>query len=200
MRIQAGFLSILLILLLVAGCSSPQPTTASQEPPSIPPTTISVKATTEKLTPSQTSMQQSTGCVITGSGCIPIPQSPTSPPMGEKIMQSEPIIGSYIFTESQFADDESYYTQSGLSEYDYKVVPLDHSPDIKWTFREDGTILFSRKESGELLRTGTWSKKESDGSKITYQIKRGNHYYTGVYDTKGFRITQPGDWSMIKES
>jgi hypothetical protein len=141
--------------------------------------------------------EYSTACVLTASGCIPIPPSPTIPPYGNKLWQNDPIIGSFIFEKSQFDPDEMYYSRSGNSEYDYQVVPLDHSPDIKWAFREDGILLFSDNTNGNLLRIGTWEKDDSV-DKSEYKIKRGNWDYRGTYKNGVLQITRPDYWKMTK--
>jgi hypothetical protein len=158
-----------------------------------------------------------TGCVITATGCTPFPPSPTIPPYGIETMQNEPIIGTYIFDLSQFNSNDverlDYFSPMGSSEYNYKVVPLDISPDIKWTFRDDGVLLFfqnnitSSNESlrsawkisnGVYLRNGTWEKVESGDDGITYRVNRGSHVYTIVYDNNEVRLTQPIILNMTK--
>jgi hypothetical protein len=140
---------------------------------------------------------QSEGCIMTSSGCIPIPPSPTIPPYGNKLWQNDPIIGSFVFNKSQFEKDEIYYSRLGNSEYNYQVVPLDYSPDIKWTFRDDGIILFYDIRNGNLLRTGTWSKDDY-GEKSEYKIKRGNWDYRITYQKGVFQVTRPNVWNLIK--
>jgi hypothetical protein len=138
-----------------------------------------------------------TGCVLTSNGCIPIPPSPTVPPIRNQKWKTDPVVGSFVFDKSQFDPDENYYSRLGNSEYDYKVVPLDHSPDIKWTFRDDGVILFYDKTNGNLLRTGTWSKDDY-GDRSEYKIKRGNWDYRLTYKNGIFQITRPDYWNMTK--
>jgi len=140
---------------------------------------------------------QSEGCVLTSSGCIPIPPSPTIPPYGNKIWQNDPIIGSFVFNKSQFDPDEIYLSRLGNAEYNYQVVPLDYSPDIKWIFRDDGIILFYDSRNGNLLRTGTWSKDDY-GEKSEYKIKRGNWDYRITYQKGVFQVTRPNVWNLIK--
>ena len=143
--------------------------------------------------------------------------TPTVPSYNDKITQNDPIIGTYIFDPSQFksADVEKldYFSRLGNSEYDYKVVPLDISPDIKWTFRGDGILLFYqnnitcrddslrsawKNSNGIFLRDGTWKRLESGNNEIKYQIRRGNHYYSVTYDTSGVHLTSPNFFNMTK--
>jgi hypothetical protein len=146
---------------------------------------------------------------------------PPIPMYNGKIMQNDPIIGTYIFDPSQFksADVErlDYFSTLDSSEYFY-VVPLDISPDIKWTFRDDGILLFYqnnitcsddslrrfwRNSSGDFLRNGTWKRLESGNDENKYQITWGcfghlSHDYIVTYDKNGVHLTQPKFLSMTK--
>jgi hypothetical protein len=146
---------------------------------------------------------------------------PPIPPYNGKIMQNDPIIGTYIFDPSQFrsADVErmDYFSTFDSAEY-YYIVPLDISPDIKWTFRDDGVLLFFqnnitcsedslrrfwRNSSGDFLRNGTWKRLESGNDGIKYQITWGcfgqrSHDYIVTYDKNGVRLTQPNFLNMTK--
>ena len=137
-------------------------------------------------------------------------------------MQNDPIIGTYIFDQSQFKSVDverlDYFSTLGSSEYDHKVVPLDISPDIKWTFRDDGILLFYqnditssddslrsawKKTNGVFLRNGTWKRLDSQNDEIKYQITRKTfgyqaHEYTVIYDKTGVRLTQPNSLNMTK--
>jgi hypothetical protein len=153
---------------------------------------------------------------------------PTTPPYTDKIMQNDPIIGTYVFDPSQFKDVDvermDYFSRAGSSEYD-TVVPLDISPDIKWTFRDDGILLFYQnnitcrsttsyedhprcawqQSNGAFLRSGTWKKIESENGVNKYLITRKKfafplHEYTVIYDKNGVRLTQPNSLNMTKIS
>lgn len=203
MKIVSSFFLIICIISfsLISGCTqNANGSTQGYQPTSTDSSITSPIPTVTKNSSSQSVVVEPTGCVLTASGCIPIPTSPTVPPSGESKMQNEPIVGSFIFEKSQFKSGEIYYSTLGKPEYDFKVVPLDHSPDIKWTFRDDGVVLFYDRNSGNLLRTGTWTKTDSTNSKTEYQIKRGNWYYKGIYDKNGFRIILPDFWNMTKIS
>jgi hypothetical protein len=145
-----------------------------------------------------------TNCYKTATGCIPIMPSPTVPPNGTKIADNDPVIGSYIFDSTQFdtkkPKEELYYSRAGNSEYNYQSVPLDYSPDIKWTFRDDGVLLFYDNTNGNLLRLGTWTKSESSPGIADYRIRRGNHDYRGSFLNGIFRITSPNVWNTTKIS
>jgi hypothetical protein len=136
-------------------------------------------------------------CVLTSSGCIPVPPLPTIPPYGNKLWQDDPVIGPFVFEKSQFDPDENYTSRPGNSEYDFRVVPLDHSPEIIWIFRDDGIVLFYDAADGSLLRTGTWSEDIAEGQP-GYRIKRGNREYRGSFEESVFRITRPDYWNMTK--
>jgi len=150
---------------------------------------------------------------------LPAPQSTPSYKGGT--MQNDPIIGTYIFDPSQFKSSEverlEYFSKLSSSEF-YYVVPLDISPDIKWTFRDDGVLLFFqndincsdnslrrfwRNTSGNFLRSATWKVLDSDKYKTTYQISWGcvistTHTYIVTYDKNGVSLTQPNILKMIK--
>ena len=139
-----------------------------------------------------------TECYQTSTGCMPYAADPTIPPAGASIVQNDPIVGSFIFDKIQFDPKTNYYSRPGNYDYNYKSVPLDHSPDIKWTFREDGVILFYDLNKGTLLRTGTWSKEDLGMGKYEYRIKRSNFVYKGAFQDGAFRITSPDFWNMTK--
>jgi hypothetical protein len=150
----------------------------------------------------------------------------TTPPYTDNIMQNDPIIGTYVFDPSQFktvdVERMDYFSRAGSLEYD-TVVPLDISPDIKWTFRDDGILLFYQNNincnlttsyedhprcawqqfNGAFLRNGTWKKIESENGVNKYQITRKKfafplHEYTVIYDKNGIRLTQPNSLNMTK--
>jgi hypothetical protein len=139
-----------------------------------------------------------TECYQTSTGCMPIAPDPTVPPVGSAVVQNDPIIGTFIFDKIQFDPKTNYYSRPGNYDYNYKSVPLDHSPDIKWTFREDGVILFYDVNKGTLLRLGTWSKDSLGMGKYEYRIKRSNFVYRGAFENGAFRITSPDFWNMTK--
>ena len=141
-----------------------------------------------------------TECYQTANGCMPIPPAPTIPLQGTAITAADdPILGSFVFDKAQFDPKVNYNSRAGNYEYRYESVPLDHSPDIRWTFRIDGAVLFNDNNSGELLRTGTWSKSVLSPSGITeYKIRRGNFDYRGSFVDSRFRITSPDFWNMTK--
>jgi hypothetical protein len=146
---------------------------------------------------------------------------PPIPSYNGKITQNDPIIGTYIFDPSQFKSVDverlDYFSRLDSSEY-YYIVPLDISPDIKWTFRDDGVLLFFqnnitcsedslrrfwRNSSGDFLRNGTWKKLESGNDGNKYQITWGcfgqrSHDYIVTYDKNGVRLTQPNLLNMTK--
>jgi hypothetical protein len=141
-----------------------------------------------------------TECYQTSTGCMPYAADPTVPPAGAAIVQNDPIVGSFIFDKIQFDPKTNYYSRPGNYDYNYKSVPLDHSPDIRWTFREDGVILFYDNNKGELLRLGSWSKVDLGMGKYEYRIKRSNFVYKGAFQDGAFRITSPDFWNMTKIS
>jgi len=148
--------------------------------------------------------------------------TPATPSYAGKTMQNDPIIGTYVFNSSQFktvdVERMEYFSTLGSSEYDRKVVPLDISPDIKWTFRDDGILLFYQNDivcsddsprrawkqsNGVFLRNGTWKKIESENGVNKYQITRkafGSpaHEYLVIYDKTGVRLTSPNSLNMTK--
>jgi hypothetical protein len=205
LQVLCSLLSLLIILGTIALALSPGlasiilPVQSGSQPPAVVttpvavilPTTVQVEVTT-------------TECYKTETGCLPIMPSPTVPPTGTKIAESDPVIGSYTFDIPQFDTKKPkevlYYSRAGNSEYNYQSVPLDYSPDIKWTFRDDGVILFSDNLTGNLLRLGTWTKAESAPGITEYQIRRGNHDYRGSFLNGAFRITSPNVWTMTKVS
>lgn len=139
-----------------------------------------------------------TECYQTSTGCMPIAPDPTVPPAGAAIVQNDPIVGSFIFDKVQFDPKTNYYSRAGNYDYNYKSVPLDHSPDIRWTFREDGVILFYDNNKGDLLRLGTWSKADLGMGRYEYRIKRSNFAYRGEFQDGALRITSPDFWNMTK--
>lgn len=141
-----------------------------------------------------------TECYQTSTGCMPIAPDPTVPPAGKAIVANDPIVGSFIFDKIQFDPKTNYYSRAGNYDYNYKSVPLDHSPDIRWTFREDGVILFYDNNKDELLRLGTWTKEDLGMGNYEYRIKRSNFVYKGVFQEGSFRITSPDFWNMIRVS
>jgi hypothetical protein len=143
---------------------------------------------------------QPTECYRTATGCLPMPPAPTIPLQGARMTSSDdPILGSYIFDKFQFDPKQNYFSRAGNYDYRYLSVPLDHSPDIKWTFRDDGVILFSYSANGSLLRTGIWSTSQLSTGKTEYKIMRGNYDYRGSFsDDNKFRITSPDFWNMTK--
>jgi hypothetical protein len=140
-----------------------------------------------------------TNCYRTSTGCMPIAPDPTAPPRGATTYADDPIIGSFIFDKAQFSYKIDYNSKAGNYEYNYKSVPLDHSPDIRWTFRDDGVILFYDNNKGTLLRTATWTKATSSKGLPEYRIKRGNTEYRGSFVTDEiFQINSPDFWNMTK--
>jgi len=142
---------------------------------------------------------QPTECYQTAKGCLPMPPAPTVPPQGAKITsQDDPIIGTFVFDKSQFNPKQNYYSRAGNYDYRYLSVPLDYSPDIRWTFRDDGVVLFSYISNGSLLRTGTWSTTTLGTGRTEYRIKRGNLDYRGSFLDNVFQINSPDFWNMTK--
>jgi hypothetical protein len=129
---------------------------------------------------------------------MPYAPAPTEPPRGTPISSNDPIVGSFIFDKAQFDPKQNYNSRAGNYEYNYQSVPLDHSPDIKWTFRDDGVVLFYDLGNGNLLRIGEWSKTDQGNDKFEYRIKRGNYDYRGSFEGAAFRITSPTSWTMVK--
>ena len=202
-QVLCSILSLLIILGTIALALSPglaailpvaggsQPVAVVTTPAVVIPTTVPVEVTT-------------TECYKTATGCLPIMPSPTVPPTGTKIAEGDPVIGSFTFDISQFdtkkPKEELYYSRAGNSEYNYQSVPLDYSPDIKWTFRDDGVLLFFDNTNGNLLRLGTWTTSKTSAGITEYQIRRGNHDYRGSFLNGVFRITSPNVWTMTKVS
>ena len=141
---------------------------------------------------------QPTDCYQTAKGCMPYAPAATIPPYGTPISQNDPIIGSFIFDKLQFDPKQNYNSRAGNYEYNYQSVPLDHSPDIKWTFRDDGVVLFYDTTNGNLLRSGAWSKTDLETGRTEYRIKRGNYDYRGTFQNTVFQITSPTIWNMTK--
>jgi hypothetical protein len=140
-----------------------------------------------------------TNCYQTASGCMPIAPEPTVPPEGDPVHANDPVLGSYVFDKSQFSYKEEYNSKPGNYDYNYKSVPLDHSPDIKWTFRDDGLLLFYDTTNGNLLRTATWTTATSAKGVAEYRIKRGNTEYRGSFLTPQiFQINTPDYWNMTR--
>ena len=231
------FIISVVSLLLVAGCTS---TTDQTSTANIVTTTttelpqIVAQVTTVASTQSWTCVGN--GNAFTSSPRTPIiykqnnPNTPVyqslpslqpTPTYTGGTMQNEPIVGTYIFDPSQFKSSDvenlKYFSTLSSSEF-YYVVPLDISPDIKWTFRDDGVLLFFqnnitcsddslrrfwRNSSGDFLRSGTWKKIESVNNEITYQVTWGcssqfSHNYIVTYDKNGVRLTQPNVLNMTK--
>jgi hypothetical protein len=172
-------------LPVLGGSQQPVPTAT------LPPVTLSSSPVTQTLA-------KPTECYQTSTGCVPYLPAATIPPYGTPVSQNDPIIGSFVFDKTQFDPKMNYYTRAGNYEYNYKSVPLDHSPDIKWTFRDDGVLLFYDTTKGNLLRTGTWTKTDLGMGKAEYRIKRGNYDYRGTFQDDAFRVTWPDFWNMTK--
>jgi len=239
------FIALVIALLLAAGCtkttnqtiSISSTTNQTISPSSV--TTITEKTLT--IAPVTSASTQSWTCVGKGNfysmepltpiiykqsdpntpvyQSLPPPQ-PTPSYTGAK-MQNDPIIGTYIFDPSQFKSSDvenlEYFSTLSSSEF-YYVVPLDISPDIKWTFRDDGVLLFFqnniisndnslrrfwRNSSGYFLRSGTWQRLESENNKNIYQITWGcfgqpQHNYRVTYDNTGVHLIQPNILNMTK--
>ncbi|OPX61937.1 MULTISPECIES: hypothetical protein [unclassified Methanoregula] len=198
LQVLFSIISLLLLigtiaLAIVPGLGGVLPVASSSQPVASSPTPAS--GVTAVHTPV---VAKTTDCYQTSTGCMPIAPDPTVPPLGKPIVQNDPVIGSFIFDKLQFDPKTNYYSRAGNYEYNYKSVPLDHSPDIRWTFREDGVILFYDNNQGTLLRMGTWSKADLGMGRYEYRIKRGNYNYRGSFDGGSFRITDPDFWNMTK--
>lgn len=222
-----------------AQMSNPTPTElqASKIPTSV---TIPVQQTSTPI-PLETASHPwicygSCGPISLGEPCTPIvyergninnpvyhslPPPPPIPVYNGKKVSNDPIIGTYIFDPNQFRSVDverlDYFSTFDSVEY-YYVVPLDISPDIKWTFRDDGILLFYqnnitcsddslrrfwRNSSGDFLRNGTWKRLESGNNEIKYQITWGcfghpSHDYIVTYDENGVRLIQPELLNMTK--
>jgi hypothetical protein len=151
---------------------------------------------------------------------VRLPPPPIPVYSGKKV-SNDPIIGTYIFDPNQFRSVDverlDYFSKLDSVEY-YYVVPLDISPDIKWTFRDDGILLFYqnnitcsddsprrfwRNSSGDFLRNATWKRIESGKEEIKYQITwscfgHPSHDYIVTNDKNGVRLTQPELLNMTK--
>lgn len=198
LQVLCSLISLFLLLgtiaiAIVPGLGGILPVTPSSQPVAAAPT-----AGNGALSLQTTAVAKPTECYQTSTGCMPIAPDPTEPPLGKSIVQNDPIIGSFIFDKLQFDPKTNYYSRAGNYEYNYKSVPLDHSPDIRWTFRDDGVILFSDNNKGTLLRMGTWSKADLGMGNYEYRIKRGNYNYRGSFQNGEFRITDPDFWNMTK--
>jgi hypothetical protein len=198
LQVLCSCLTLLLILGTIALALSPGlagvlPVAAGSQPVATAavPTGDPVPAATQTVV-------KSTECYQTSTGCVPYPPTATIPPYGTQVLQNDPIIGSFIFDKTQFDPKQNYHSRAGNYEYNYLSVPLDHSPDIKWTFRDDGVLLFYDTTTGNLLRTGTWTKTDLGKGKAEYRIKRGNYDYRGSFQDTVFRITSPDFWNMTK--
>ncbi|MGP8013706.1 MAG: hypothetical protein ACLPP9_04845 [Smithella sp.] len=213
--------TIVLIFLLVgvicmSGCTSSGSASTTAQATIVPTQSPGVMTPTQ-ITPTAVQPTTQGGCVLTETGCTPLPPSPTVPPIGNETLQNDSIIGTYVFDLSQFNSNDverlDYFSSIGSSEYDYKVVPLDISPDIKWTFRDDGVLLFFQNNitcsndslrsawkisNGVYMRNGIWKRLESGNDGITYQVNRENHIYTVIYDNNEVRLTQPTMLNMTK--
>jgi hypothetical protein len=193
LQVLAAIVSLLLILgaigLAVAPGSAGTP--AQHVPPAV--TGAPSGSTVVTINPVVTE------CYQTSTGCVPYPPAPTTPPAGAGIYAGDPVIGGYVFDKTQFSPKEEYNSKAGNYEYNYKSVPLDHSPDIRWTFRDDGVLLFTDNRNGELLRTATWTKSETAAGIAEYRIKRGNLDYRGSFLTPEiFQIHNPDFWNMTR--
>jgi hypothetical protein len=197
LQVVVACVTLLLILGTIALAFSPGlagllPVTGAQPAAASAMPTIVAAAATEVAA-------QPTECYKTATGCLPMPPAPTVPPKGAKITSSDdPILGSFVFDKVQFDPKQNYYSRAGNYDYRYLSVPLDHSPDIRWTFRDDGIILFSYSTNGSLLRTGTWSTTQLSTGKTEYRIKRGNYDYRGIFLDTVFQINSPDFWNMTK--
>jgi hypothetical protein len=198
LQVLGTCLALLLIIGTIALAFSPGlagflPAAAGPQQPvpteTVPPTTVPA-ATQTAVKPTE--------CYQTSTGCIPIPPTATIPPYGNPIAKNDPIIGSFIFDKTQFSPKEDYYSRAGNYEYNFLSVPLDHSPQIQWTFRDDGVLLFYDTTNGKLLRTGTWAKTDLGKGRTEYRIRRGNYDYRGSLLDTAFRITVPDFWNMTK--
>ncbi len=194
LQVAGAFLELLLILGTIALAFSPGlagilPVAIGSQPvtTTAPSTTIVTQAVVKP-----------TECFQTSLGCMPLPPTVTVPSYGKQVSQNDPIIGSFIFDKAQFDPKQNYYSRTGNYEYSYQSVPLDHSPDIKWTFRDDGVLLFYDTTNGKLLRTGNWTKTDLGKGRAEYKIKRGNYEYRGMFQDAVFRLTSPDFWNMTK--
>lgn len=200
--LQVIFSCITILLLLGTMALDLSPGLASILPLSSgsPPVVVTeVPGASVTVTATQAAAVKPTGCYQTSTGCVPYPPPATIPPLGAPTAKGDPVIGSYIFDKTQFDPKTNYNSRAGNYEYGYEVVPLDYSPDIKWTFRDDGVLLFYDTTDGKLLRTGTWSKTTEGKLVPEYRIVRGNRDYRGSFKESGeFGITTPNVWNMVK--
>jgi hypothetical protein len=194
LQVAGAFLELLLILGTIALAFSPGlagilPVAIGSQPvtTAAPSTTIATQAVVKP-----------TECFQTSLGCMPLPPTVMVPAYGKQVSQNDPIIGSFIFDKAQFDPKQNYYSRTGNYEYSYQSVPLDHSPDIKWTFRDDGVLLFYDTTNGKLLRTGNWTKTDLGKGRAEYRIKRGNYEYRGMFQDAVFRLISPDFWNMTK--
>ena len=198
LQVLCSCITILLILgtillTVVPGLEGILPVSGGSQPVAtspVPDVTVSAAATQAAV--------KSTACYQTSTGCTPYPPTATIPPYGSPAMKDDPIIGSYTFDKTQFDPKTNYNSRAGNYEYGFEVVPLDYSPDIKWTFRDDGVLLFYDTTDGKLLRTGTWSKTTEGKLVPEYRIVRGNRDYRGSFKDDQFQITSPDIWRMEK--
>ena len=199
LQVICSVISLLIVIGTIAlavspGLSSILPIAAGSQPvaemTTVPSSSTGPSTTLTAVKPTE--------CYQTSTGCVPYPPTPTVPPLGTPVSATDPILGSYIFDKTQFDPKTNYYSRAGNYEYNYQSVPLDYSPDIKWTFREDGVVLFYDNNKGTLLRIGTWTKTDLGQGKSEYQIKRGNYDYRGQFKDKIFQITDPNLWRMQK--
>jgi hypothetical protein len=182
--------ALLLVLGTIALALSPGlagilPVAAGSEP-----VAVATTVPTSTGPPASLTVAKPTECYQTSTGCVPYPPAVTVPPYGTQVAPNDPIVGSFVFDKAQFDPKTNYYSRAGNYEYNYLAVPLDHSPDIKWTFRDDGVLLFYDNIKGTLLRTGKWTKTGTS----EYRITRGNYDYRD----SAFRITSPDFWNMTK--
>ena len=226
------FTTMIVLSLLAAGCATNAPVTSTTAPTEIPRTTLPV---TESSTHPWT-------CIGIGNSYsasdprtpifyeqanpgIPryqsLPEPEPTPAYTGGTLQADPVIGTYVFEPGQFrpavVERLEYFSTVSSPEFYYQV-PLDISPDIRWTFRDDGVLLFSqntinssenslrrfwRNSSGYYLRSGTWKTLESGRDQTTYQVSWGcsaqtTHTYVVTLDKNGVRLTQPNVFTMIK--
>ncbi len=196
--LQVVFSCLTILILIGTIAMAISPGLAGILPVSAGSQTVAVTTTVPGSTgPAETQVAaKPTECYKTSTGCIPYPPAATVPPQGTELFQNDPIVGTFVFEKAGFDPKTNYYSRAGNYEYNYLSVPLDYSPDIKWTFRNDGVVLFYDTTDGKLLRTGTWSKT-TDGKPL-YRIKRGNYDYRGSFIDSVFQINSPNIWNMTK--
>ena len=229
------FAAIIVVSLLAAGCMTTNPGNTSTITATPEPSQAILPVTTLSTTPPWVCYGNAKGISLNAprtrfvyeqtdpntphAQSLPAPD-PT-PSYDGGTMQGDPIIGTYIFDPGQFTptDVERMDYFSTLSSPDfYYMVPLDISPDIQWTFRDDGVLLFYqnaincsdhslrrfwRNSSGDYLRSGTWKKLDSDNDKTRYQVTWGCtaqslHNYVVTRDKNGVSLTKPNILKMIK--